>query len=78
MIQEPKKEETEPSASEKVSELQKEQENKSELEDPEKSTPGLRHVAFMLKAAHSLSKYHSLPPAKVRKLTIKYFKQKEK
>jgi hypothetical protein len=32
----------------------------------------------MLKAAHSLSKYHSENPNAVRKKTIKYFKQKEK
>jgi hypothetical protein len=43
-----------------------------------KGTPGLKHVSFLLKAAHSLSKYHSLPPQKVTKLTIKYLKQKEK
>ncbi len=32
----------------------------------------------MLKAAHSLSKYHQKNPDLVRKLTIKYMKQKEK
>lgn len=32
----------------------------------------------MLKAAHSLAKYHSLPGTKVRALSYKYFKQKEK
>lgn len=38
----------------------------------------MRHVSFLLKAAHSLSKYHSLSSDQIVKLTIKYLKQKEK
>ena len=38
----------------------------------------LKHTGFMLKAAHSLSKYHMLPQSKVRALSYKYLKQKEK
>jgi hypothetical protein len=54
----------------------KEDSEQKEAED--RSGPGLRHIGFMLKAAHSLSKYHTMHPLKVRKLTIKYLKQKEK
>lgn len=46
-------------------------------EDTSKS-PGMRHVSFLLKAAHSLSKYHSLPSDKIAKSTVKYLRQKER
>ncbi|TNV73674.1 hypothetical protein FGO68_gene3767 [Halteria grandinella] len=47
-------------------------------ESKDDKSPGLKHVSFLLKAAHSLSKYHTLPSDKIVKLTIKYLKQKEK
>jgi hypothetical protein len=51
-----------------------------EAKDESKSSTsrGLKYVSFLLKAAHSLSKYHTMPSVKVQKLTIKYLKQKEK
>ena len=60
-------------------------EEQKELEEPlqanqksEESGPAAKHIQFMLKAAHSLSKYHTKPLSQVRKATVKYFKQKEK
>ena len=49
-----------------------------EEDNNDRSTPALKHISFMLKAAHSLSKYHQKNPDLVRKLSLKYMKQKEK